>query len=197
MRRNVECLLVPFVDKDGVENGDQGKGRQPRDHNRDYAGESIYASTKAIRKTLPEWGDGRLHVGLDIHCPWISGPHNEVIYLVGSSDNRVAAEQRRFSRVLESTADGPLPFSADDFLPFGEAWNVEKNYSAGKAFDRWVAELPGVLLSTTIEVPYANAGGAEVNQRSARLFGVDLGKGLARYLRNIDDTGTTKPMDSD
>jgi len=38
---NVELLVVPFVDKDGVEKGDQGKNRRPRDHNRDYRKVSI------------------------------------------------------------------------------------------------------------------------------------------------------------
>jgi hypothetical protein len=40
---HVEFLVVPFVDKDGVEEGDQGKNRRPHDHNRDYGpGVSIY-----------------------------------------------------------------------------------------------------------------------------------------------------------
>ena len=35
-RANAEILVVPFVDKDGVEDGDQGKNRAPWDHCRDY-----------------------------------------------------------------------------------------------------------------------------------------------------------------
>ncbi len=34
-RRNFLLFAVPFVDKDGVEEGDQGKNRKPHDHNRD------------------------------------------------------------------------------------------------------------------------------------------------------------------
>ena len=41
-RRNVEVLAIPFMDKDGVEEGDQGKNRKPRDHNRDYIGQSVH-----------------------------------------------------------------------------------------------------------------------------------------------------------
>ena len=52
-RKNVELLIIPFVDKDGVEDGEQGKYRRGRDHNRDYSGESIYASTRAIRNYVP------------------------------------------------------------------------------------------------------------------------------------------------
>ena len=41
LRENVEVLVVPFMDKDGVEDGDQGKNCKPRDHCRDYAGKSL------------------------------------------------------------------------------------------------------------------------------------------------------------
>jgi hypothetical protein len=183
LRDNVEFLVVPFVDKDGVEDGDQGKWRTPRDHGRDYEGDSIYASTRAIRERIPRWSNGRLRVGLDIHCPHISGQHNEVIYLVGSADERVAVEQKRFSDSLESVSAGPLSFSAGDFLPFGQSWNTGTTYTGGKGFSRWVAGLPEVALGTAIEVPYATAAGVEVNQTSARRFGIDLGKGLTKYLR--------------
>lgn len=185
LRDNTEFLIVPFADKDGVEDGDQGKARRPRDHGRDYEGDSIYASTRAIRERIPRWSDGRLRVGLDLHCPYIAGRHNEVIYLVGSAEERVSTEQKAFSDLLESVSVGPLPFSAGDFLPFGQAWNTGKNYAGGKGFSRWVAELPEVALGTAIEVPYANAGGIEVNQESARAFGMDLGRGLTAYLREM------------
>ena len=86
--KRVEFFVVPFVDKDGVEDGDQGKNRRPHDHNRDYGGRadgdhSIYASTRALRERIPAWSGGKLRVALDLHCPWIRGEHNEVIYFVG------------------------------------------------------------------------------------------------------------------
>ena len=36
-----KVLVVPFMDIDGVEDGDQGKSRFPHDHNRDYLAEPI------------------------------------------------------------------------------------------------------------------------------------------------------------
>lgn len=189
-REEVAMLVVPFVDKDGVEEGDQGKNRRPRDHARDYEGESLYAATAAIRGLLPGWGRDRLRVGLDLHCPWIAGEHNEVIYVVGSSDQRNALRQNRFCEILESLCTGPLPFHAEDFLPFGQAWNNTDNYTAGRTFHQWVvAELSGEALGLPIEIPYANAGGVEVNQASSRLFGKDLGRALASYLRTVPTTG--------
>lgn len=186
LRKNVQFLLVPFMDKDGVEDGDQGKNRKPRDHCRDYEGKSIYASTAAIRCLLPEWGGDRLRVALDLHCPWIAGRRSESIDLVGSEYDHVAQEQKMFSGILESVRKGPLPFYSRDFLSFGSEWNTEANYAGGKTFVRWsIEKLPSILLGTSIEVPYANASGFEVNQASARFFGRDLAEALAVYLRSI------------
>ncbi|MHC4557331.1 MAG: M14 family zinc carboxypeptidase, partial [Planctomycetota bacterium] len=68
-QNNVELLAIPFVDKDGVEAGDQGKNRKPHDHNRDYARKSIYPSVQAIRHFVPEWSQGKLRAAIDLHCP--------------------------------------------------------------------------------------------------------------------------------
>ena len=184
-RKNVQCFIVPFADKDGVENGDQGKLRQPRDHGRDYLGKSIFPETAAIRELLPAWGGELLHAVFDLHCPHIRGKHNENIYLVGNQASATAREQRRFSELLESLCQGPLPFHAADYLPFGQDWNSGANYSSGKGFSRWAAELPPVRMGTAIETPYANAGGAEVNATSAKMFGTDLAAALAAYLNTI------------
>lgn len=188
MRETVQVLIVPFVDKDGVEDGDQGKNRRPRDHGRDYEGRSLYASTGALRDLLPRWSDGRLRLGLDLHCPGIAGAHNEAIYVVGSRDDRIAREQQAFSRILESVCRGPLPFRADDFLPFGQAWNTDKNCAEGKGFSRWLDEWPEPVPGIGFEIPYANAGGVEVNQESARQFGEDLGRAVAAELDRLETT---------
>lgn len=39
-------------------------------------------------------------------------------------------------------------------------------------------------LATGMELPYANAGGVEVNAATARLFGPDLGRALSVYLQS-------------
>ncbi|MGB2820201.1 MAG: M14 family zinc carboxypeptidase, partial [Phycisphaerae bacterium] len=181
-RRNVELLAVPFMDKDGVQRGDQGKNRRPRDHNRDYLGKSIYPSVKALRELVPGWSAGRLKVALDLHCPWIRGQHNEVIYMVGSADEAIWAQQCELGRLLEAVRSGPLAYRAADNLPFGKSWNTGTNYASGKSFGRWAGELKGILLASTIEVPYANVGRQTVTPDGARAFGADLMKALRRYL---------------
>jgi zinc carboxypeptidase len=185
LRENVEFMVIPFVDKDGVENGDQGKNRRPHDHNRDYGDSNIYNSVKTIRDMVPLWADGILKVALDMHCPYLSGgAYNEIIYMVGSDVDETWQQQQAFSKNLAKSANNSLPFSPENNLPFGEGWNVGTNYSAGKSFAKWAGEsIPGIKLPTTIEIPYSNAGGVDVTQQSARAFGEDIAKAFYEYLQ--------------
>lgn len=179
---SVEILAVPFVDADGVEAGDQGKNRTPRDHNRDYDGESIHAETAAIRAEAPKWAREKLDIALDLHCPGIRGERNEVIYLVGARDPQVWREQVRLGEALEACRTGPLPYAASDDLPYGQEWNVDRNYGQGMSCARWAKEVAGATLSSSIEIPYAVARGAEVNADTARAFGRDLAGAIRAYL---------------
>ncbi|MFW6155307.1 MAG: peptidase M14 [Planctomycetota bacterium] len=186
LRENVEILAVPFVDTDGVLDGDQGKRRRPRDHNRDYSDRSLYGETAAIREQVPAWSEGRLRVALDLHCPWIRGvEHNERIYIVGSSDPRNWAEQQRFGDLIERHRRGPLPYLAADNLPFGQAWNVGSNEDTGRSFGRWAATLDSVVLAASIELPYAIARETDVTADSARAFGADVATALRHYLMTL------------
>jgi hypothetical protein len=181
---NVEVLAIPFIDKDGVEDGDQGKNRRPHDHNRDYNNNSVYPSVKAIRNFVPQWSNKKLKVFMDLHCPYIRGQYNEVIYLVGSSDPDIWREQQEFAKILESNREGELPYSAKSSLPFGTAWNTAANYGKYKSSSRWAGEQPGIKLATTIEIPYANVGMTVVTADNARAFGRDLALALRNYLEN-------------
>jgi hypothetical protein len=181
-RENVHLVAIPFVDKDGVEQGDQGKNRKPRDHNRDYVGESHYPSVAAIRSFVPNWSRGRLDVFMDLHCPWIRGSYNEVIYMVGNADPAMWQRQVAFGKILEEVQRGPLKYRASDNLPFGQAWNTGANYAQGMSSTRWASQLDGIHLATTFEIPYANAAGSTVDANSARAFGADLLRAVRQYL---------------
>ena len=182
LREHVEFFIVPMVDKDGVEDGDQGKNRKPRDPNRDYDGDSIYPAQKAIREQLPAWAAGKLRFAMDMHCPWIRGDINETVYFVGIPNEKIFQEVGRFSKVLEEVQTGPLVFASKNNLPYGKGWNSKSNYT-GKPFSWWAAEQPGVRAATTIEVAYANASGNAVTDQSARALGRDLAQALQTYLK--------------
>lgn len=179
-RDNVRLDAVPFVDKDGVEQGDQGKNRRPRDHGRDYAGRSIYPETAATRRRWLDSGAQGPDLILDLHCPHISGSHNECIYFVGNKSNW--AEIERFSAILEPACRDPLPFRQANNLPFGQAWNVGSNYVEGMSLAAAAQGLPGVRLAASLEIPYANVEGAEVTPDACRAFGRDLAKSIRGYL---------------
>jgi hypothetical protein len=181
-RKSVELVAIPFMDKDGVEDGDQGKNRKPRDHNRDYNGESLYASTKTLREFAPAWSEGKLRFALDLHCPTLRGANNETIYFVGSENQDNWKKIQRLSEILEAVQKGPLLYRTKDNVPFGTAWNTSANFTQGMSFGRWALDLPGIFAATTLEVSYANANGTTVTADSARALGHDLARSIRKLL---------------
>lgn len=176
----VEILAIPFLDKDGVEDGDQGKNRKPHDHNRDYWGDGIYPSVTALRRMVPDWSRGRLRVALDLHCPWIRSNRNEAIYFVGAPAHEKWAEIERLSSILERTQRGPLTFKSAENLPFGMEWNTyDGPLITGQ---RWALKQPGVTLALTLEFPYANNRDQTISVDNARAFGRDLMSAIREYL---------------
>ncbi len=182
LRENVEFLAIPFVDKDGVEQGDQGKNRAPRDHNRDYSEAAIHETTRAIREKVPLWAGVRLRFALDMHCPWIRGDRNEAIYFVGGQNTANWERAQDFCRILQRVQAGPLVYDLKDNLPFGQDWNTAANQTGGKTCSSWTSELPGVRVGTSLELSYANANGKEVNAGTARLFGRDVAAALREWM---------------
>lgn len=182
-REHWQILALPFADKDGVEEGDQGKNRDPHDHNRDYNAAPLYPEVAAWKK-LGESLQPRVVFSLDMHCPYISGTWNDRAYLVGSPEPTAAKKEKAFAQVLERVRRGPVPFRAvDGYLPSGIAWNKPGNYTAGRSNANWAREtFPGARFAGTIEIAYADALGVEVNADSARALGRDLARAILEYL---------------
>jgi hypothetical protein len=190
LRENVEFLAVPFIDKDGVEDGDQGKSRRPHDHNRDYAAPCIYPEVRAIREKAMNWSQGRLRIALDLHCPGHRGKWHELVHFVGVQQEDLWARAEQFCEVLASTATGPLPYRTSNNLLFGVDWNRAEEYGPPGAEPRsasnWFSTLPGIWFGATVEIPYANAQGAEVNADSARAFGRDLAAAMRHHISSTN-----------
>jgi hypothetical protein len=187
-RQHAAFLVVPFVDKDGVEDGDQGKGRQPHDHGRDYAADrpAVYPETGALRERISQWAAAGPMAVLDLHCPWIRGPWNEQVYMVGSSVPRNAHAQQRLARFLAATHRGEWDFRETDFLPFGESWNTADNTVDGETCCRFAARQPNIRLATTFEIPYATVRDATVSPEAARAFGHSLAAALRVFLASTE-----------
>ena len=179
--RDLRMLVVPLLDLDGVEAGDQGKARHPHDHNRDYGTSPLYPETAALMDLVRGETDTRLCAALDLHCPFVVGDEgNHHIYLVGSEEPDNWQRQQTFARILEKHRQGPFPYEAADTLPFGEKWNTAANYGAGTTCARWMfRERSASVMAATIEIPYATVKGVPVTPASARAFG----RGLFNALR--------------
>jgi len=178
-REHVEAAAVPLMDHDGVEDGDQGKNRHPHDHNRDYQGESLYPSVAALKRFVPRWSDGKLRIALDLHCPWIRGGNNEQIFFVGNRSPEMWKRQQHFSRLLQQAQTGPLVHDPRHDIPWGESWNTNRLNNTCSA---WMAQQPGVSVSSTLEIPYATAANKPVTPATARQLGHDLAAAIRRYL---------------
>ncbi len=190
LRENVEFLALPFMDTDGVEDGDQGKSRRPHDHNRDYAAPCVYPEVGAILEMAIDWSQDKLRIALDLHCPGHRGEWHELIHFVGVPQEDLWARIGQFCEVLERTAVGPLPYRKTNNLLFGVDWNTADEYGPLGAEPRsasdWFSTLPGVWFGATLEIPYANAQGAEVNADSARAFGCDLATAMRYHVASTN-----------
>jgi hypothetical protein len=197
LREHADFFIVPLVDKDGVEDGDQGKNRKPHDHNRDYK-QRIHTTVQAITEQVPKWLDGKPLFFMDMHCPWLRGGTDplhiekgtsEYLYFVGiNADEKFSKGLQRFGTILEKERKGSIPYKALNNMPFGVSWNTAANYKAPnlQKCDEWGATLPNVVFSSAIEVPFANAEGAVVDADSARILGHDLARAIRIYLETIE-----------
>ena len=179
------CICIPLVDIDGVEAGDQGKGRSPRDHNQDYMTnkKNLYPEIAAIQKLLLNLPEKEVCALIDIHCPGLYGVDHELIFQVGQGSPLHWKEQVEFAQAVEAVEEGNiLPYKASNDMAKGEGWN-QKNELSTK-FSTWGAAHFDCLV-TTLEFPYASAQGEVVDQESARAFGRRLCIALKDYLDDV------------
>lgn len=160
-REKYVLFAVPIVDKDGVEEGDQGKNRRPHDHNRDYGEESIYPEIRAI-KQLDETHN--FEFTLDFHCPTLVMEDHQVMYFVGPKDH----PHYNFDNVTEfagwikkglpkSAPVGPLVW----LKPVNQPVPMNSHYFGFK---------DGTIMAATLEFPFAPPG-KETDAASCRKYG--------------------------
>ena len=183
-RRSFEVFAVPLVDRDGVEDGTQGKNRIPHDHNRDYgaAGGHLYPECAALERLLDE---RRPAAVLDLHCPYIRGGEtSEYAYLVGIQAERLRPAQAAFGALLERHCPPEAPYFAADTLPFGALWNQPTDFSGGSGmgFSRWAATKPWPRLASGLEIPFANFREKTQTPDTVRAFGRGIAAALAEFL---------------
>ena len=152
---NYTFHIIPFVDIDGVENGDQGKDRAPHDHNRDYIENPIYNYTRAIYRYTENMP---IAVFIDFHSPFKWGgldnlPH---IHFGPQPADKPELQLVFADNLYEITNQNPVPDTilynnCRNDLFYGGPYNKvgtpsSKNYFALKK---------NVDMAFTIETPYS------------------------------------------
>ena len=136
--------IVPFIDIDGVENGDQGKNRAPHDHNRDYISQPIYNVTRAFLSLLQ---DKKVQVFADFHDPGLYGGVNDCLSFVYGKEPDVALDT--LAKIFENEMRGAyFPYEAENNTRLNTLWNVP----APSAKDHF--SIAGSEISVIIETPY-------------------------------------------
>ena len=160
-RSRYALFAVPFVDKDGVQQGDQGKNRKPHDHNRDYGDTSIYPEVQAIRKLDREQD---FQFALDFHCPTLVMQDHQVMYFVGSKTH----PRYNFDNVTEfaSWIKKGLPKSA----PYGPLVWLRDKAAPAPMNSTYFGYKDNSILAATIEIPFAPPGKA-TDPESCRSYG--------------------------
>lgn len=152
-RKRYVLYSVPIVDKDGVHNGDQGKNRNPHDHNRDYLdnpsdGQPLFPEVAAIMK-LREAKD--IRIAVDFHCPTLWMDYHQVIYFVGPKD--VPANNHANVTKLAGLIKEAFPKTA----PRGCLVMLKSKRTPGH-FSDYFSCGDNAIMATTLEFPYASPG---------------------------------------
>ncbi len=167
--KNTAFYAVPFVDKDGAEEGDQGKNRLPRDHAQDYCrGASLYPETEALVRLVRA---ERPCIVLDLHCPWLKFEPNERLHFVGPESKRMERAMDAWAVRLERELPPGLPYSASDNIRFGTGWNTAENYAKGRMLSCCCGGFDFVRVALALEIPYANMRGCVLDAAKARELG--------------------------
>lgn len=169
-------FCVPFVDYDGVVNGDQGKGRAPHDHNRDYdpAVPPIYPTTAAIQAYAEERG---CHWGFDFHSPWHLGGANDCVFIVQNSTEKLDA-LNAFGATLEAAmTPGAYPYRRKNDFPYLKDWN-----QPSPNFGRYMTCRPENHLAFSLETAYFGTPDRPVSDESLVETGRCFAKALTQYI---------------
>lgn len=193
VRANGQVVALPFMDKDGVVAGDQGKSRLPHDHNRDYIQE-IYPSVKALKRYAAGIPGKVYHV--DLHSPALKGHVHDHIFTVCPEGVRRDARWRAFSRELEKASAGAaLKYDPQWSVPVGHASNNARHFTGDGTLQtsrRWFTGLPNCYLSTCMEFGYGLCSGV-YSRDGARELGRNVMKALVRSIwRAPADDGIAK-----
>ncbi|MBE6408076.1 MAG: hypothetical protein E7038_05650 [Lentisphaerae bacterium] len=184
-RKKYTLYVVPFIDLDGVEAGDQGKNRAPHDHNRDYAlgDATIYPEIKALQALDKE---KKFFITLDMHAPSVRNDIHEAIYFAGfkTPSNKVNTAE------FKAWLDAERPADANAILVLGGGNPQPPDGVNGVPNARYFATNPTTVYGMTFEIPYAS-GNPNYNEKTALQYGKAILKALLKTEFSKDLTPRT------
>lgn len=175
---DTELVVVPFVDYDGVVDGDQGKARAPFDHNRDYRfdEEAIYATVRAIQEIAAE---KPLRYAFDFHSPWHLGKTNDGVFIPQKYSG--IKPLSRFACLLEQiNTPESLPYAVRNSIAPGVDWNTSTN-GQGRTFGAYMQNKACAEMAFTLETPYFTCSGTPFEAARARELGRCFALALHAY----------------
>ncbi len=195
-RKEYTLFVIPFMDIDGVEDGDQGKGRAPHDHNRDYGlTEHLYPEVAAVEELHKKHP---FNIVLDFHdpavrsddCLYPGAPHidaHEHFYFGGYRSPSNEANTQELIRWLAEE----LPAPCKEVFYFGGKTPLTSNGFNGLPSSYYFGDNPTVTYGITLEIPYANQC-IEYDSAMMRDAGQSILHALLRFAITNDATPRTE-----
>ena len=200
---NEYCVYaVPMVDIDGVENGEQGKGRRggndDLDHNRDY-GKGVYPEVTAITTFFTEiFKTKDLQVFIDSHAPGsvTTSLGNHLSYGKTDSANpngtqaleaAMEPEVLRFAALLDGIENAD---TSSDKLTYNtsNAWRAYGKLGQSRV---WF-QMQGAQLATTIETSFT-ATPSDHHPDNTNRWGKQIGQAVKSYIDTYANEENPEP----
>ena len=186
IRSNLRCLFVPFIDFDGVEDGDPGKNRQPHDHNRDYIAE-IYPEVKAFKNLISSETASKHLVYFDMHAPQVRGTdehpaHDNFFSMAPPPEMEHYWNDYRMALIETTRLDSHRFFGTWD-QKWGERFNIPAKSPGEMKSNHWVLTQPNILWLANWEFGYGRCGGV-VSREGLRQLGRRMMNIIANQLAN-------------
>lgn len=176
-----KVIAIPFVDADGVVNGDQGKNRIPHDHNRDYNREdkSIYNAVREI-KNLAQIN--KIVYAFDFHSPWHIGGRNDKIFIVQKDKANIPIYEK-FGKLFENeNNNNSMQYKQSDDIAPGVEWNKTEN-GMDNTFSSYFSRLDSNKLAFTLENTYFGSPEDAVSQDKLIETGRCFARALIKYIK--------------
>jgi hypothetical protein len=169
---DTKILCVPFVDYDGVVDGDQGKNRAPYDHNRDYTNEPIYSTVRTLKNIV----DTEKVVGaFDFHAPWHYGGDHDFVFIVRNNPDKTDLYER-FGCMLEENL-------TPNCLRYERKNDTNWQHETHSQFAGYTDRKQGCIVSFSLETTYFGESDNVFTQDKAIEFGKVFGEVALQFLR--------------